>query len=346
MTLVQSSRGDYRIVETTRARLFDSSPDRIAIDAIVTDRNVAPLVTLPDLPTLVLPPGEATKSLAHYAEVLAFFARSGLTRNSRVAALGGGVIGDLVGFAAATYMRGIAYVGVPTTLLAMVDSSVGGKVAVDLPEGKNLAGAFHPPTEVRLDVTFLQTLPGREFAAGMAEVIKTFAISNEDELGSLSAEAERSPGSRDIARIIGVCIDFKRRIVEEDEDETKGRRAILNFGHTIGHAVEQTTGYTRFLHGEAIAIGMVAEARLGERLNGTAPHASDALTTTLRNHGLPTEIPFDLDPEALMAAMRRDKKGPLNFALLAGSGARGFGDARLVYHIPEGLIREVVGHGR
>ncbi len=331
---VRSSRGDYRVIEIPREGLFEG------LNAVITDANVAAALGPLPVPSLVLPAGESTKSLAHFGQILSWAASQGLHRGSVVGALGGGVIGDLAGYAAASYMRGIRYVQIPTTLLAMVDSSVGGKVAVDLPEGKNLAGAFHPPIEVRLDLTTLRTLPEREFAAGMAEVIKTFAISDRDELGILFAEAERPPGSPDLPRMVRTCIEFKRRIVEADEDETKGLRAILNFGHTIGHAIEAVTGYERFLHGEAVAIGMVAEARLGERLGLSSEHEASALRSILKNHALPIELPADLEADNLLAAMRRDKKardGKLAFALLEK-----FGSARLVENVEESVVREVL----
>lgn len=327
---VRSSRGDYSVVQIPRSLLFEG------LDAIVTDAHVAAAIGPVPVPHLILPPGEATKSLARYGEVLAWMARQGLHRRSLVGALGGGVIGDLVGFAAATYMRGMRYVQIPTTLLAMVDSSVGGKVAVDLPEGKNLVGAFHPPVEVRLDLSTLVTLPPREINAGMAEILKTFAISDAREIRRLAAGG----ADRELAEIVPECIEFKRRIVEADEDETLGIRAILNFGHTIGHAIEAVTGYERFLHGEAIAIGMVAEARLGERLGITEAGATRLLGPILARHRLPTELPDDLDPEELLAAMRRDKKareGRLAFSLLED-----FGSARLVENVQEDAVREVL----
>lgn len=325
--VVRSSRGDYRVVETTRSDLL------LGLDALVTDANVAAALGPISIPHLVLPAGEATKSLARFGETLSWLAARGVHRRSVIGALGGGVIGDLVGFAASSYMRGVRYVQIPTTLLAMVDSSVGGKVAVDLPEGKNLAGAFHPPIEVRLDLTTLRTLPPREFAAGMAEVVKTFAISDADSFDRLAGEPE-------IAETVRACVDFKRRIVEEDEDETKGLRAILNFGHTIGHAIEAVTEYRRFLHGEAVAIGMVAEAHLGERLGLSPEGTSDRLVEALEHIGLPTELPSECEEDALIAAMRRDKKaqaGNLAFALLEKIGS-----ARFVPDVEESVVREVL----
>ncbi len=333
MIVVRSARGDYPIVEGV-------SLPPVGLDAIVTDANVAKrLGPFGESPTLVLPPGEGTKTMAHLEGVLRWFAGVGLDRRSVVGAVGGGVVGDLVGFAAATYMRGIAYVGVPTTLLAMVDSSVGGKVAVDLPEGKNLAGAFWPPREVRLDPGLLATLPPEEWRAGMAEVLKAGLILDADLAGELETPL-LLPGDARTSDVIRRAIGIKRGIVEEDEDETQGRRALLNFGHTVGHAVEALTGYARYRHGEAVAIGMVAEARLGELAGITEPGTSATVARLCRTHGLPTEVPEDLERGALVAAMRRDKKargGGLAFALLETVGR-----SRLVYDLSEPLVERAL----
>ena len=331
---IRSSRGDYRVVETGRDELFQG------LHAVVTDANVASAVGPITIPHMILPPGEETKSLQRYGEVLTWMAEAGLHRNSIIGALGGGVIGDLVGFAAASYMRGIRYVQIPTSLLAMVDSSVGGKVAVDLPAGKNLAGAFHPPIQVRVDLSTLRTLPPRELAAGMAEVIKTFAIPDATAFQRLGDEVDIKSVPIVLADLVRACIEFKSRIVEQDEDETTGLRAILNFGHTIGHALEATAGYSRYLHGEAVAIGMIAEARLGTRIGVTDGRAEASLRSVLAHHGLPTKLPTDLAIDDLIRAMRRDKKardGHLNFALL-----REIGSARLVENVEESVVREVL----
>jgi 3-dehydroquinate synthase len=228
--------------------------------AVITDGNVAQAHAaalksmFADLPTHVIPPGEESKSIAELARALDFLAAQGIDRFGSVFAVGGGVVGDLAGFAAASYLRGIDYYQVPTTLLAMVDSSVGGKTGVNLKAGKNLAGAFHQPRGVFISTGLLGTLPAREFAAGMAEVIKTALL----EEGPLFAELERetlAAGDPRLPRIVRVCCAIKARVVEADERELARDygRALLNLGHTFAHAVEQVTGYGPYLHGEAVA---------------------------------------------------------------------------------------------
>jgi 3-dehydroquinate synthase len=282
--------------------------------------------------TLTLPPGEQTKSLAHLAEICRWLAQNGATRKSTLVAMGGGVIGDLVGFAAATYMRGIQYIQIPTTLLAQVDSSVGGKVAVDIPEGKNLVGAFHQPAAVYIPIDLLQHLPSRQFNNGMAEIWKYGFIMDRELTERLQKNPQ--PTGNDLHEIIEACIRHKAHVVAEDEFETKGLRAILNFGHTVGHAIEQALGYSSLLHGEAISIGMVAESRLGELLGLTPPGTTQIIRSCLEASSLPTRFfaqfgPQHMhqdrlaDPEALVNAMRRDKKatsGKLAFSLLTSIG--------------------------
>ena len=320
---VKHSGGEYPVVETTLAQALQNLPP----DArILTDANVAALAPLPDLPTLVLPPGEATKSLERFGEALGWLARSGASRRTTIVALGGGVVGDLAGFVAAAYMRGVPLVGIPTTLLAMVDSSVGGKVAIDLPEGKNLAGAFWPPVEVRLPLDALETLPPRQRANGMAEVLKYGFI----------MDAPLLDAPLDVMR----CVALKARVVEEDERETTGRRAILNFGHTVGHAIERLTGYGPVLHGEAIAVGMAVEADLGERLGASAPGTAAEVRRVLAAHGLPTRHEAVHEVEPMLAAMRGDKKavgGNLAFSLLTG-----IGECKLVSNVPERDVRRAL----
>jgi 3-dehydroquinate synthase len=241
-----------------------------------------------------------------------------------VIALGGGVIGDLAGFVAATYLRGIAFVQVPTTLLAMVDSSVGGKTGVNLPEGKNLVGAFHQPKLVVADLDTLATLPAREFSAGMAEVIKAGLLGDAE----LFARLERAPlkvASADLLAVIRGCCALKARVVEADEFERAGDggRALLNLGHTFGHAIEQVTGYGAYLHGEAIGIGLAAAARLSEKLGFIGAAEVARVEKAVEAHGLPIRLRTPLPLEALMAAMARDKKvraGRLRFVVLKSIG--------------------------
>nr|MCU0315325.1 3-dehydroquinate synthase [Fimbriimonadaceae bacterium] len=243
-------------------------------------------------------------------------------RDSTLFALGGGVIGDLAGFAAASYMRGIKLIMVPTSLLAMVDSSVGGKVGIDLPEGKNLVGAFYPPKEVRVAPTALATLPERHWFNGMAEVWKYGFIMDPLLLQSLR-KGGLSKQSEEISWLIMRCIENKAKVVQEDEFETTGKRATLNFGHTIGHAIEKVLGYKDLLHGEAISIGMVEEAKLGERLGMTPKGLSHQVAQDLSSSALPIRLPDGLDAEEIVKAMRLDKKTDhqgLTFCMVTGEG--------------------------
>src|SRR5690606_7789168 len=258
---------------------------------VISDDAVAPLYLQGLLQTLrgahadlrvahwTMPAGEASKTLARFGEAIDAIARSGARRDATVYALGGGVVGDLAGFAAAAWMRGVDCVQLPTTLLSMVDSSVGGKTAVDLPQGKNLVGAFHPPRAVLADTATLRTLPVRELRAGLAEVVKYGAIVDADFLDWLDAHADALLAMDDdaLAEAIARSCAHKAAIVERDPFE-HGERALLNFGHTFGHALETEQGYGGLIHGEAVAVGMVQAARLSERLG----LASAADTTRLR----------------------------------------------------------------
>ena len=299
--------------------------------AVVTDANLARVqadalrAMFGATPVLVLPPGEETKSLAELGRGLDFLAANGLDRGGAVWAVGGGVIGDLGGFAAASYLRGIDFYQVPTTLLAMVDSSVGGKTGINLKAGKNLVGAFHQPRGVFISTNVLTTLPPREFAAGLAEVIKCGLLGD----AALFARLERTPltlASPDLAAVIRRCCELKARIVEADEFETAkdGGRALLNLGHTFGHAIEQVAGYGTYLHGEAVAIGLVAAARLSHLL-GLVPAGDVArVEAVVAAHALPVRLRSPLPLAALTAAMARDKKvraGRLRFVVLNAPGA-------------------------
>ncbi len=280
---------------------------------------------------LVLPPGEQSKSMRTYDEALRWVASSGASRRSAIVAFGGGVIGDLAGFVAASYLRGVPLVQLPTTLLAQVDSSVGGKVGIDLPEGKNLVGAFWPPTAVSICLETLRTLDHRQLNNGLAEVWKYGFIMDPGLLELLPPETER------LESIVKRCIELKARIVQEDEFETLGLRAILNFGHTLGHAIEQITGYGPILHGEAIAIGMAFEARLGERLGITRTGVAESVRQGLVSQGLPTDSDCLERADDLVAAMRRDKKASasgLAFSLLPE-----IGECKLIRDVPENEVR-------
>ena len=300
--------------------------------AILTDSNVGPLhaqgVTqaLEDAgwriaEILQVPAGEASKGLAAYAEVAGGLARAGMTRDATLFALGGGVVGDLGGFVAATYMRGIDLVALPTSLLAMVDSSVGGKVGIDLPEGKNLLGSFLRPRLVAAELDWLETLPGRELSWGLAEVVKMGLLSGGRYFEDLDGVGAARFGDPDALRaLILASVRFKARVVAEDELEA-GRRAILNYGHTIGHALEAATGYA-LPHGEAVAAGMVAAAHLAREKLGT--DLVSLHEDLLISAGLSTRVP-DLDLQKVLAAMGRDKKRRAadeahRFVLLEGVG--------------------------
>ncbi len=264
--------------------------------------------------------GEAAKSLGTVERLCRRFAQLGVRRNDVVVAIGGGIVGDTAGFAAAVYHRGIAVVQVPTTLLAMVDSAIGGKTGVNLPEGKNLVGAFHQPIAVLADPTVLGTLPAREFDAGLGEVAK-YAFLGDDELCTILETESAAVVARDpetVTRVVARCAAFKARVVVEDEHETRGTRATLNLGHTLAHALETAGGYG-LLHGEAVAIGLVFAARLAAAMERIHPEQADAQIALLAALGLQTRVPADapLDRSELLALMRRDKKssGRLTFVL-------------------------------
>ncbi len=251
--------------------------------------------------THLIPHGEASKSAANLIALLEHMANERLTRSDCLVALGGGVIGDLGGFAAAVYLRGIRFVQIPTTLLAMVDASVGGKTAIDLAAGKNLAGAFHQPSMVICDPTLLATLPPETFADGMAEVIK-YAFISDRSLYDLLASDDAS--NAHIAEIIRLCIEDKRALVEADETD-KGQRQLLNLGHTVGHAIEACSHFA-ISHGSAVAIGMVIICRAAEAFGVAASGTTAALCALLDKHHLPTVCPFTA--EELYAVATSDKK--------------------------------------
>ncbi len=267
--------------------------------AIITDSNVEPLYATRLARSLHLggfqpaileiPAGEKSKCPEVLTELWEQLMDLGLTRSDAVVALGGGVVGDLAGFAAATILRGVDFVQVPTTLLAQVDSSVGGKVAVDLQAGKNLAGAFYQPKMVIMDPECLSTLPDRVFSDGMAEVIKYGCIWDKTLFERLTALGNRQQVMAHIGDIALACCDIKRQVVEQDEYDT-GLRMLLNFGHTLGHVYEKTYNYETYTHGEAVAAGMVAAAKLGQKLGVTPQGTDETIAQTLRQFGLPTAI--------------------------------------------------------
>jgi 3-dehydroquinate synthase len=269
--------------------------------------------------------GESAKSAAGLARLWEALANAGVDRSGVVLSTGGGVVGDLAGFAAATYLRGVQHIQFPTTLLAMVDSSVGGKTGVNLAAGKNLAGAFHQPAAVLADTDMLATLPPREFAAGMAEVIKYGLLGDHALYGELLAAGPLRWDHPALPGIIRRCCEIKAGVVAADERETapENGRALLNLGHTFGHAIEKTAGYGEYLHGEAVSIGLVLAARMSAALGLFDAREIPVLEALLVRNGLPVGLRFPLLLDALLEAMRRDKKnraGKLRFVLLRGVG--------------------------
>ena len=261
-----------------------------------------------------LEPGEQHKSMASVQAMWQAFLESGIERGSTILALGGGVVGDLAGFAAATYLRGVRWVIVPTSLLAMVDSSLGGKTGADLPQGKNLIGAFYPPKLVFADPKVLDTLPRKELRAGMAEVVKAGVVGDARLFELCCAGWETVNAHRD--EIVKRAMAVKIRVIQDDPYES-GRRASLNLGHSVGHAVEHASGY-RLSHGEAVAIGMVVEACLAEKLGLAEAGLAQTIRVSLESLELPVAIPSSLDRQKILAAMQVDKKrsqGKVRFAL-------------------------------
>lgn len=298
---------------------------------------------------LVVPPGEASKTLEQAARLYDGMLRAGLDRGSAVVALGGGVVTDLAGFAAATYMRGLPWVAVATTLLAQVDAGVGGKTAVDHPECKNLVGAFHQPAAVMADVGTLATLPEEELRTGLAEVVKHAVIRDADLFALLEAQAARIL-ARDAAvleDIVARSVGIKADVVMADEREADLRR-ILNYGHTIGHAAESLAlaaggrlGGATMTHGRAVALGMIAEARIAERRGLVGRAVVERQRRLLERFGLPVRLGAPLDPERCLALMRHDKKaegGRMRFVLPEAIGA-----VRVVADVTDEEIREALG---
>jgi 3-dehydroquinate synthase len=281
-----------------------------------------------DVETLTFPSGEQSKTRESWSRLTDELLRLGFGRDSGIVALGGGVAGDLAGFVAATYMRGVPYLQAPTTLLAMLDASVGGKTGVDTAEGKNLIGAFHPPVAVLADPRALATLPDREYRAGLAEAVKHGLIADrayfewmEQEAGPLVARDADA-----LQHLVRRSVEIKAEVVSEDEREG-GRRAILNAGHTVAHALEQATEY-RVPHGEAVGLGLVAETALATGLGLATPEAGARVVVLLERLGLPTRVREPVSAERLLAAMAGDKKNRrrgIRFALPRGLGAMGPG---------------------
>ncbi|MHC4599674.1 MAG: 3-dehydroquinate synthase [Planctomycetota bacterium] len=288
--------------------------------ALLSDENVSPLYgdvvqrSLEEADRAVhratVPAGERSKSFATLETVLGDLLEGGLDRSSSLVALGGGVVGDLGGFSAATFMRGIPFLMVPTSLLAQVDSSVGGKVAVNHPRAKNLVGAFHQPAGVLVDPATLRTLPDGEFTSGMAEAVKTAIILDESLFSWIEDHAEgiRSKAPDDLVTLIHRCLRIKADVVAADERERTGHRSLLNLGHTLGHALETVRGPGFLRHGEAVAVGTVFASRLAVRTAEFPAADAARVEALLAAFGLPTRMPTGTDPRALLLRMREDKK--------------------------------------
>ncbi|HEU5317869.1 MAG TPA: 3-dehydroquinate synthase [Chloroflexota bacterium] len=284
--------------------------------------------------------GESSKSLATAAELYAWLADLRAERRDTVVALGGGVIGDLAGFVAATYLRGMAWVQVPTTVLSQVDSSVGGKTAVNLPQGKNLVGAFHQARLTLIDVALLDSLPVRERDSGWAEVLKTALIFDPALFERLERTSQAELGRGDLLDVIERCVRRKMKIVAEDPTE-KGIRVVLNFGHTVAHALEAVSRYGRYLHGEAVAIGMVAAAEISRRRGLIDRDLVERIEAALRLNELPVRYdPAVATPEQLLAAAASDKKS--SGARLRWVLSAGLGETRVDGDVPEELVLDVL----
>lgn len=317
---------------------------------VVTDENVGAhygMATIHSLEgagfspqTATLPAGEQTKCGEQVFALYSACIQAGLDRHSFIVALGGGVIGDLAGFVAATYLRGIPFVQVPTSLLAMVDSSVGGKTGINIPEGKNLVGAFYQPALVLADLDTLKTLPAREYAAGLAEVVKYGIIYDAPFFELLEKNRDRLSSvhhSELLAKVVGRCCEIKADVVSQDEREG-GLRAILNFGHTAGHALEKVAGYGEYVHGEAVAIGSIFAARASVALTGLPPSACARIEQMFKALDLPVNAP-GYDWNELRGALAVDKKtvaGMPKFVLASEIGKVSIGN-----EIPEALMEQI-----
>ncbi|HEX6574827.1 MAG TPA: 3-dehydroquinate synthase [Gemmatimonadaceae bacterium] len=324
--------------------------------AIITDTHVGPLygraasesLGIDENDCLVIPAGENSKTRGTWGWITDQLIERGYGRDSAIIALGGGVIGDLAGFVAATYMRGVPIVHVPTTLLAMIDASIGGKTGVDTQAGKNLVGAFHPPAGVLVDPQLLSTLPLRELRTGFAEALKHGAIANRSYFDSVVSAIPRviyGPGEAgdSLTGVIVGSIEIKSGIVARDVHEG-GVRKILNFGHTIGHAVEMLSDYS-LAHGEAVAIGMTLESKVAERADIAEKGTTEELRSALSAAGLPVEMPDDMPADRILEVMQSDKKaraGSVLYALPRRIGEMAGADAGWTVSVAESIVREVL----
>lgn len=316
--------------------------------AIISDNNVAPLfgrrvekslVAAGSRPTLItIPAGEKSKTLEGAGAICDQMVAAGLDRQSFVIGLGGGVIGDISGFVAAIYHRGIPHVQIPTTLLAMVDSSIGGKTGVNTRDGKNLIGAFHHPLLVIDDLEVLKTLPVREFNQGFAEVVKHAVIADAKMFRML--QSWQTTEAVALQQLIRRSIQIKSKIVAKDEHDQTGKRALLNFGHTVGHAIERAGGYRKFLHGEALSLGIIAACAVSVKRAGLSPEQRDAVVEVLRRFELPTRLPQSFPRSRIFDALKFDKKfegGRIRFIVIPRIGS-----ARLSRNVTIEDIQETV----
>lgn len=361
---VLAAFGRYRVAGMAAPYLVEAAPGAIAeLPRVLAKLEPAPrqllLVgdsnTLPlykgkvfaalgrEIPTFEIPAGEEHKTLATVERIWGAMLAAGLERGGLAIALGGGVVGDLTGFAAAAWLRGVRWLNLPTTLLAMVDAGVGGKTGADLPAGKNLIGAFHPPCAVLSDTETLATLPERELRCGLAETLKHAVIGDPGLMGMLGDFAARRGDVDFLTRLVIRSVGVKVRAIQEDPFEKTGRRAALNLGHTVGHAIEAASGFT-VAHGEAVAIGTVAAARLAERLGLAQGGLARTLAEALTALGLPTEIPEGLDAATLRGYLSHDKKkagGVVRFAL-----PRAVGDVQTGCIVPEEVLNGILAGQR
>jgi len=326
-------RGATHVVVITDEHVEE--PQAAAVAAALAEQRVA-------VDLVVIESGETSKSVETAQELWEKLLDLDADRKTVVAAVGGGVIGDLAGFVAATYARGLPLVQVPTTLLAQVDSSVGGKVGVNLPGAKNMVGSFWQPIAVLIDTEVLATLPMREYRAGLAEVVKYGVILDAEFFGWLEAHVAQLNARDDdcLRHLIARCCQLKAWVVGQDEREQTGLRAVLNYGHTFCHAFETLTGYSQLLHGEAVSIGMLCASRLAERLGRVGTDVTERQRRLLESLGLPIEAPRQLDPERVLRAMSHDKKvehGRLRFVLPSR-----LGHVELVGDVPADAVRAVL----
>jgi 3-dehydroquinate synthase len=323
-------------------------PDRRLV--VITDRTVARAVTHPlEVPTLVVAPGESSKSRTRWSALTDRMLDLGYGRDAAIVAIGGGVIGDLAGFVASTYLRGIPWLSVPTSLLAMVDASIGGKTGVNAHQGKNLVGAFHPPAAVLTDPSVLVTLHPEHLGAGLVEAVKHGVVADAGYFGWLGEHAEGllAPDITLLNELVIRSVAIKAEVVAEDERE-RGRRAILNAGHTVGHAIERVSEYT-VIHGNAVAIGLVVEALLAHRLGLAERALAPTIRLALEQFNRPTMLDPAWDDQSLIEAMRHDKKTlaeSLRFSLPVKIGKMAGADSNWTVPVSAETVRTVLSTAR